>query len=108
MQTAVDAAVDSLQIAGVNIAPHPSEPGYFVVDGPTLFRMMRRATMRGRYPWGLWMRGRKWRLEQGEDFEPSVTSFRQQLYNRALKEGVTVTTRIDGTAIEFQFSTSEK
>jgi hypothetical protein len=58
-----------------------------------------------KYPWHEWTDGRVWRAVQGEDFAVSPATFRSSLTNRASKQGMKCTSRVntrEGT-VEFQF-----
>lgn len=48
-----------------------------------------------KYPWGEWLDGRVWQLEQGKDFGCSVSGFVVQVHHAARRRGLRarVTTR---------------
>ena len=46
-----------------------------------------------RYPWDEWMDGNIWELSPGKDFECSLPSMRQQVYQAAANAELSATTR---------------
>jgi hypothetical protein len=55
------------------------------------------------YPWAEWMDGSAWRIRRGEDFVPPALSMATTLRSQAHRRGVSVTVRLDGDTVEFQF-----
>lgn len=59
------------------------------------------------YPWDEWTDGHAWRITRGEDFVSSPKSMGVTLYSHARRKGLDVHIRIDGDAVEFQFTPQE-
>jgi hypothetical protein len=58
------------------------------------------------YPWSEWMDGCAWRITRGEDFEIAPKSMVVNLHSQAARRGTSVSARMDGDTIEFQFATA--
>ena len=60
-----------------------------------------------RYPWGEWLDGSVWELEQGRDFSSKVPTFRANAQTQARKRGGKVRSRLfqngDSTRLVIQF-----
>lgn len=69
-------------------------------------------TPRRRYPWDEWTDGQTRRIAKGVDFDCPTYSMRVMIYQRARKDGLTATARLEGrvgaeTAIVFRFERPE-
>lgn len=57
-----------------------------------------------KYPWADWQNGQWWTIKEGEDFDVTLKSMRDQLHTRAKKSSVKVRTHTDKTTtIQFVF-----
>jgi hypothetical protein len=66
--------------------------------------------LRGRpaiYPWERWMDGSMWRIHRGSDFEVSTRSMAQSIRERGRRDGVQVSARQLGEAVEFRFQPAD-
>lgn len=54
------------------------------------------AGRRPTYPWTVWQSGHTYQIGQGADFDCTATSMQAQLYVRAKKRGMKVTTSLSG------------
>lgn len=57
------------------------------------------------YPWDEWTDGCAWRITRGSDFEIPTKSMVVNLHSTAARRGLSVSARVDGDAVEFQFTT---
>lgn len=64
---------------------------------------IRKGGYNARYPWSTWTDGSAWKIEKGVDFDVPAKSMQAQLYIRAERDDLYVTTRMDGNFIWFQF-----
>lgn len=60
------------------------------------------------YPWDDWADGSIWELTQGEDFDVTVFSLRNQCYMIAVKRGLKCETHIHGEKLYIQFYEKEE
>jgi hypothetical protein len=76
-----------------------------VVDDTQLMSNRGRAHI---YPWSDWTDGQTWEVVGGEDFQCSVSSFRNGLYSiaKTMKLKVITMTLEDAESIRFRFSES--
>lgn len=58
------------------------------------------------YPWARWTDGSAWHITRGEDFELPARNMAAVLRARATKAGLSVTCRVDGDSVRFQFGQS--
>lgn len=57
-----------------------------------------------RYPWSEWTNGATWAVQQGEDFDIPVESFRSLLHGYGMRNGMTCKTkRMSDSVLHFQF-----
>lgn len=59
---------------------------------------------RQKYPWDKWQNGKPWKATRGRDYRCPTSSFQRVLATRARRDGLHVTTRVDGNSVVFQFS----
>lgn len=61
-----------------------------------------------KYPWEEWLNGKAWEAQRGEDFDCDASVFRRILLTKANRANRTVTTRVSGDKVTFQFKRKRK
>ncbi len=90
------------------VTPTPSDtPGFYRIPASEVAKfagLLEWPAKSGRYPWPVWERGRRWTVRRGLHFTPSLLTFRNMLYHRAMLRGLRCHVElINEDTLAFQF-----